>query len=316
MNVFESLDEVHPSVERAVALGLFDGVHRGHQAVIGEALSCRSEGLSPSVFTYRIQHIIPQAKKRFQWIQSEPDKRYELDRMGVETVVEPTFEEFCNLEPQEFAVDFLIKKMRARVICCGRDFHFGKNAVGTVEDLIALTEPYGVEVRVVEPVIYNSRPISSTRIRAGLAIGDVGRVWTMMGRPYSIRFPVVSGNKIGRTLNFPTINQVYPSTFVIPHHGVYVSVTRVDGEYYPSVTNVGVKPTIGIYDPLAETFIIGFSGNLYGKRVEVSLCQFLRREKKFDSLNELREQIRLDTLKAEHLGAEYAKRLKQEQGRR
>lgn len=312
MNVYNYLDEVHPSEMRAVALGFFDGVHCGHQAVIQGALDCAERGLRPAVFTYRIAHNIPERKSNFMWINSEEDRIRMMERMGVQDVIQPSFEEFCDMTPEAFVEDFLIQRMRAKVIVCGEDFRFGKKAAGNVETLKKLCEPYGVEVQLVPPVVLDGDRISSTRIREYVTKGNMNLAWRMLGRPYSLRFPVVSGNKIGRTLNFPTINQIYPDHFAIPRFGVYVSVAEVDGELYPSVTNVGMKPTVGSDRPLAETYIIGFKGNLYGTRIRVSLCHFIRQEMKFNSLEELRQQIERDTKQADMMGPSFVTRMKEQ----
>lgn len=312
MNIYDSLEEVRPTEERSVALGLFDGVHCGHQAVIRQALSCMEQGLRPAVFTYRIQHILPERKDDFQWISSEEERVRLLEKMGVHDVIQPTFEAFRDMEPEEFVEDFLIHRMRAKVVCCGEDFRFGRHAAGTVDTLKTLCQTHGVELRLVPPVILDGERISSTRIRSCIRQGDMPQAWRMLGRPYSLRFPVVSGNKIGRTLNFPTINQVYPDHFAIPRYGVYVSVTEVDGIRYPSVTNVGVKPTVGSERPLSETYIIGFSGSLYGTRVQVSLCHFVRPEMKFASIEELKNQIAKDTMAAKVIGPAFLLRMKEE----
>ena len=312
LNVFQTLDEVQPTEDRAVALGLFDGVHLGHQAVIRAALDGKNQGLCPSVFTYRIQHMIPQAKKQFQWIISESDRLRRLREMGIKTVVEPTFEEFCDISPEEFVVEFLIKKMRAKLVCCGSDFKFGKKASGTVEDLVRLCKPYGVQVNIIQPVSDDKGTISSTRIRQSITDGDMSEAWDMLGRPYSVRFPVVSGNKLGRTIDFPTINQIYPDNFVIPKYGVYASITEVDGKKYASVTNVGIKPTIGKYAPRVETYIIDFKGNLYGQHILVELCRFQRPEQKFASVEELKEQISRDAEHSMALTEQFLKRMKEQ----
>lgn len=312
MNVYNDLNEIGPSEDRAVALGFFDGVHCGHQAVIRRALDYRAEQLRPAVFTYRIQHSIPERKSSFLWINSEEDRVNLLEQMGVLDVVQPSFEDFCDMSPEQFVEDFLIKRMRAKVICCGEDFRFGKKAAGTVELLKQLCEPYGVQVEVVPPVQLEGGRISSTRIRDYICKGNMPLAWRMLGRPYSLRFPVVSGNKIGRKLHFPTINQVYPEHFAIPRFGVYVSVAEVDGELYSAVTNVGVKPTVGSDCPLSETYIIGFSGNLYGTRVRVNLCHFIRPETKFGSIEELREQIVRDTIQASIMGPAFVNRIKEQ----
>ena len=312
MNVYNYLDEVHPSEMRAVAMGFFDGVHKGHQAVIQEALSFAEQQLRPTVFTYRISDNIPERKSNFMWINSEEDRVRMMERMGVQDLIQPTFEDFRDMPPEEFVEEFLIRRVRAKVVVCGEDFRFGKKAAGNVELLKKLCAPHGVEVRLVPPVVLDGDRISSTRIRGYVTEGNMSMAWRMLGRPYSLRFPVVSGNKIGRTLNFPTINQVYPDQFAIPRFGVYVSVSEVDGVYYPSVTNVGMKPTVGSDRPLSETFIIGFDGNLYGTRVRVNLCHFIRPEKKFPSLDALRDQIAHDTEQAAFMGPIYILRLKEE----
>ncbi len=213
------------------------------------------------------------------------------------------------MSPEDFVIKFIIGQMRAKVVVCGEDFRFGKKAAGNVDLLKELCSQYGVEVRLVSPVVLDGDRISSTRIRGYIKQGNMPLAWRMMGRPYSLCFPVVSGNKIGRTIQFPTINQIYPDHFAVPRFGVYVSVTEVDGVLYPSVTNVGVKPTVGSDRPLAETFILNFSGNLYGKKVRVNLCHFIRPEKKFESLDELRVQIARDTLQAGMMGPSFVYRM-------
>ena len=298
MNIYDSLEEVCPTEDRAVALGLFDGVHCGHRAVIQQALDCEKNGLRPAVFTYRIQHDIPERKTSFKWIIGEEERLNIFEKMGVRDVVQPKFEDFAQISAEEFIEDFLIKKMRAKVICCGEDFRFGNKAKGNVSMLREYCRNYGIELKVISEIIKEEQKISSSDIRDLISSGDMEKTWEMLGRPYSIKFPVVSGNKIGRTLDFPTINQVYPENFVIPKYGVYATVSEINGKFYPSVTNVGVKPTIGIYQPLSETFIIGFSGNLYGSKIRVNFCEFIRPERKFQNLDDLKNQIADDTSKA------------------
>lgn len=312
MNIYNRLDEIGPSEARAVALGFFDGVHQGHQAVIQKALDYKEQGLRPAVFTYRIGNNIPERKSSFLWINSEEDRERLMEELGVQDLVQPTFEEFCDMSPEQFVEDFLIHRMRAKVLVCGEDFRFGKKAAGTVELLKQLCEPQQIQVLVVPPVVLDGARISSTRIRKYITQGNMPMTWRMLGRPYSLRFPVVSGNQIGRTLHFPTINQVYPDHFAIPRFGVYVSISEVEGKWYPSVTNVGVKPTVGSDHPLSETYIIGFSGNLYGSKVRVYLCHFIRPERKFDSLNELKDQIAHDTEQAAFMGPSYMARMEEQ----
>lgn len=305
MNIYDSLEEVCPTEDRAVALGLFDGVHCGHRAVIQQALDCRKDGLRPAVFTYRIQHAVPERKNSFQWIIGEEERLNIFKKMGVCDVVQPKFEDFAQISAESFIEDFLIKRMRAKVICCGEDFRFGNKAAGNVSMLKEYCQKHNIELKIVSEIIREEQKISSSDIRDIISDGDMEKAWEMLGRPYSIKFPVVSGNKIGRILDFPTINQVYPENFVIPKYGVYATISEVNGEFYPSVTNVGVKPTIGIYQPLSETFIIGFSGNLYGSKIRVNFCRFIRPEIKFPNRDELKIQIAKDTSQAEMISRSF-----------
>lgn len=310
MIISKSFEQIQLNKDTAVALGLFDGVHLGHQRVIAQALACAEEGLAPSVFTYSIHDQVPMVKKQFAQILDEEEKMQVLRQMGVQYVVQPPFEEFCNVGPKEFVENLLIGKMRAKVICCGKDFCFGKNAAGTVEDLKRYAQPLGAQVRIVEPVkLENGDIISSTGIRSCLKEGRMDLVREMLGRYYSVDFVVEHGGQLGRQLDFPTINQRYPSNYAIPRYGVYVSVTQLEDKLYPSVSNVGVKPTIGASSPLAETFIINYSGDLYGQRVRVWLCEFVRGEHRFGSIEQLQSQIATDTAAAKEKGPAYAKKL-------
>lgn len=309
MKRYEQLTAVLPDQERAVALGLFDGLHLGHQAVIRAALSHKQEGLSPAVFTYRIQGSIPSQKRRFRWICSEEERARLLEQMGVEVVVQPTFEDFRDMASEDFVENFLLGQMRAKVICCGEDFRFGKGAAGTVETLRRLCEPRGVRLELIPPVELEGERISSTRIRDAIEAGDMPLTQRLLGRPYSISSLVESGNHLGRTLSFPTINQPYPQGFAVPRYGVYLSAALVGGQLYPAISNVGVKPTVGGHLPLAETNILGFSGDLYGTRVLVCLCRFLRPEQRFGGLEELRAQISRDVAVAQKEGPALVKEL-------
>jgi len=149
-------------------------------------------------------------------------------------------------------------------------------------------------VTVLPPVLQEEQPVSSSRIRVAMMEGEMEQAAKLLGRPFTIDFPVVHGRRLGRMLGTPTINQPFPPDFVLPKFGVYASFAEVDGKRLHAVTNVGIKPTVGSEVPLAETYLADFSGNLYGRRVPVSLLHFLRPEQKFDSLDALKNQILTD----------------------
>ena len=296
MEIYRSLAEIGDKLPgpSAVALGYFDGIHLGHQRVLQSALAF-SGSMKPCVFTF--DHLA----KKGAVILSPEAKYRSMEQMGIQTVVSLDFAEVRALSPLQFIHDVLIGAMGARVVCCGNNFHFGKDASGSLDLLIEECDKQGVSVLTAGQVSYADRPVSSSEIRKALAGGNMERVTEMMGRPYSIDFEVVHGAQLGRTLDFPTINQVYPSGYCVPAYGVYATVAVLDGVYYPAVTNVGIKPTVGADRPLAETYIIGGKGNLYGEHIPVYFVQHLRSEVKFPSIEALRSQISADTKSAENI---------------
>lgn len=285
--------------ETAVALGCFDGLHIGHRAVIGRAVAQQSRGLAPCVFTFTMQRPVPGVPKGRQQLQSLPRKLAELEALGVQLVATPDFSAFCHLSPEAFVTEILAGGFRARVVCCGFNFRFGKGAAGDVALLRQLCEPLGIGVEVLPPAMVDGQVVSSTRIRELVAAGDMPAVERLLGHRFTVDFPVERGRQLARTLDFPTINQRFPPEFVVPRHGVYASVALVDGVYHPAVTNVGVKPTVTDENlPLAETFITGVERELYGETVDVALLRFLRPERRFESIAALKAQMAQDVHKA------------------
>ncbi len=280
----------------AVALGSFDGVHIGHMDVLRQAVNCRTEGLRTAVFT--LSGLIGTAKSGKQLIS---DARQEelFQSLGFDFLYRIDFTSVRDMCPEEFVREILHEKLRAQVVCCGFNYHFGHKGVGDSTLLTRLCAAYGIRVVVVPPRSCDGDTVSSTRIRTLLTQGDMAAVRRLLGRPYTIAFPVVHGRKLGRTIGLPTINQPIPAEFVLPRFGVYASSTVIDGRSYHAVTNVGVKPTVGSDGPLAETWIIGFAGDLYGRTVPVELVTFLRPEQRFASVEELRRQILRDGAEAE-----------------
>ena len=278
--------------QTAVALGLFDGVHLGHRAVLKTACAQRENGLIPAVFTFDPSSVAYKSGAGQGYIYGQKYKWKLLYECGIECFYSPPFEDLKSWSGESFVKRVLKQRFNAGFVCCGSDFRFGKGASCGVDELRKLGELYGFRVDVVSEVRCGDTVVSSSEIRRLLSEGSIEKANELLGRPYTVSGKIVDGNHIGRTIDFPTINQNFSSGQLVPAYGVYSAETVIDGEKFRAVTNIGVKPTIsGERSPLAETHILGFSGDLYGKELDVELTGFIRHEKKFSSLDELKKQI-------------------------
>lgn len=273
------------SEKTAVALGIFDGLHHGHRAVLSEALSRES----PAVFTFRTESIKRKHGKPFEYIFTNSYKLELLAGMGIKYVYSPDFDDVRSMSGEEFVNEILVKKMNAGLVICGENFRFGKAAQCGAGELLQFGIKYGFEVKII-----SLDGFSSEKYRSLLREGNVEELYKN-NDAYILSAEVITGNKLGRTLDFPTINQNFAPGQLVPRFGVYYTTTLVGGHNYPSVTNVGVKPTVeDNIKPLAETHILGFSGDLYGRCVDVAFRRFIRGEMKFSSVDELKKQIAAD----------------------
>ncbi len=298
-------DKNLPLQGTAVALGMFDGVHRGHQEVLGAAEKlARKHRLIPCAFTFALAEPRPNFKKR-PILTDASMLAYLLEQQGMDYVLAPSFDQMKDLSPEEYVGQVLGKTLGAKVLCCGENFTFAKGGQAGTQDLQRIGKEMGMEVHVLPLLARDGQTVSSTRIRGLIEAGDMEAAAVLLGRYFNICFPVVQGNRIGRTLGTPTINQPFPADFVIPRFGVYATVAQVNGVRYSGVTNVGIKPTVGSDIPLAETYIQGFSGDLYGQEVQVAFLQFIRPEQKFASLDELRENIYRDAKTADAIAQKH-----------
>ena len=279
----------------AVALGLFDGVHLGHAQVLSRVIG--REGLSPLVFTFGGDAPLPkfEDEERRYFITSYADRRAAFERLGVEYIYAPAFEEIKDMAPEEFIRSVLIDRLNAAYVVCGYDFTFGKEKAGSAQLLSVLCRKRGVECEIVPAVKIDGQTVSSTLIREYINGGFIAAANRLLGYELSYTLPVLHGRQIGRTIGFPTINQEFPYYIVQPHRGVYLSRVTIDGCRYKGITNIGVKPTVKDDDDVvAETHIIGFDGDLYDRNVTVSLICFMRGERKFEDLDKLKEQLGAD----------------------
>lgn len=282
----------------AVALGLFDGVHRGHQMIIGEAVKAAgADGINSAVFCFKTDTVTSKGHDgRIEMLMTDKEKAKLIDSLGVDYLYSPDFNDMKSLAPEDFVRDVLKGFLDCRYAVCGTDFTFGKGAAGKAEDLAALGKKYGIEVRVMDQLLYEGGVISSTEIRRLIRSGGISGANEMLGYRYGYVAEVEHGYERGRTWSFPTINQKIPKGLVLPKFGVYCSKVLIDGKWYSGVTNIGVKPTVNVETaPLAETFIIGYEGDLYGRELELRLYEFVRPERKFDSFDELKAEIGRNT---------------------
>ncbi|MDD2362049.1 MAG: riboflavin biosynthesis protein RibF [Oscillospiraceae bacterium] len=298
--IWDRKNNIIPRYPRAVALGIFDGVHLGHRAVIQQAVGLdlqEGHAAVSTVFTFTQPAWAYKDDGAWELMSSE-QKKAAFEGLGVEEWIKADFEAIRGMTPEEFVNDFLHETLDARRVCCGFNYRFGKGGMGNPDMLVALCAPLGIEVSVVPPVLREGKPISATGIRRLIESGDVEQAARLLGHPFTLDIKVVGGQRLGHLLGTPTINQPLPPNFVRPHYGVYASAVEVDGRVTHGVTNIGVRPTVGAQGPLAETWIADFKGDLYGRNVPVSLIKFLRPEQKFETIEELQKQILRDAQQA------------------
>ncbi len=289
------------NARRSVALGVFDGMHLGHRAVIAAARNVVSPSISVPLPTVTVFSIIGVPKSDGRLISPEKQAA-QANTLGVDEWLSVPFEAIRDLTPEDFVITVLKNELQADVVCCGYNFRFGKGGCGDAALLQQLCEPLGMEVRIVPEVERDGGTVSSTEIRRALSAGEMERVRGLLGRPYSFELPVCAGAHLGTIWGFPTVNQPFPKEYEVPRRGVYASLIVVDGVQHRAITNIGIHPTVGgVCAPQAETYIINYQGDLYGEILEVELIHFLRDEQCFDTEEQLRAQITADIATADAL---------------
>lgn len=281
-----------------VTIGKFDGRHKGHQKLLRRMLEIKEAcGYRTAVFSFHMAPVTLIQGEPQKVITTNQERRNNMEKIGIDYLVEyPFTPEVAHLLPEAFVKDILVEQMHARAIVVGTDCGFGYQRSGDAKLLEALSETCGYQLTVIEKEQEDHRDISSTFVKEELNRGNMEKANELLGEPYAIHGTVVHGNHIGGTvLGFPTVNLLPPPEKYLPPFGVYVSRVLVDGVYYGGITNIGRKPTVGADSPVGvETFIFGLSQDLYGKAIEVQLLNYERPEKKFDSLEELKQQLELD----------------------
>jgi riboflavin kinase/FMN adenylyltransferase len=285
--------KLHNSV---VTLGKFDGIHRGHQLLLNKVLEQKKIGLQSVMFTFAYHPSNLFSDKEIEQIYTEEEKKYLLEKSGLDVLISyPFTEETASMEPEDFIKKVLIDKVDAKMIVVGTDFRFGHKRRGDVSLLQKMSEQWGYELIVFDKMKLDDRVVSSSYIRSEIAQGNMEHVNELLGSPFTVIGEVLHGRKIGRTLGFPTTNLITPSNKLLPPNGVYVSHTIINGIKHPGVTNIGYNPTVGeTPERRVETYIFDYDADLYGKMIEVSLYAYARPEKKFESVEDLKNQMKKD----------------------
>ena len=288
----------------SVALGNFDGVHKGHQQVIaGAAEGAERWGCALSVITFD-----PHPRRLFQpnepaFRLMTPDQQHRaLAEMGVEIVYALPFDfQMANFTDREFVEEVLVKGLAIKHVAVGFDISFGRGRTGTPEDMRRYGEEFGFTVSVADPAGNEGSKYSSTAARAALREGHPDAAADILGRPFAIEGVVRRGQQLGRKLGFPTAN-VFMEDYVVPKLGVYATRTRLpDGRLVPGVANIGNNPTTGEVETRLEVWLFDFDEDLYGQIIETSLIGFLRPEEKFTTIEAMVDQIRRDEAVARKL---------------
>ena len=301
MKIFNSLDEINDIQPCAVALGNFDGVHKGHQQLINKAVrAAQRHGIKSAVFTCsnHPKSMLP-GNKEVKNIIYQEEKIALIEKLGVDYLFNIKFtKEIQTMDPVDFIRKLLYGKLMAAETFCGFNYRFGYKAAGNIKLLREEGKRLGIRVNVIDPVIIDGEVVSSTLIRSLIRSGDVDECAKYLGRNYDIGGEVVVGNRLGKKLGFPTSNIMIDETMVTPPNGVYITYCIYNGIKYPSVTNVGVKPTVGTYKKNMETHIFNFNKELYGKHIKIEFLKMTRDEVKFGSVDELSAQIARDCRQA------------------
>lgn len=300
MSVEEELTGLTPQKGMLLTIGVFDGVHLGHKYLLSELVEqARLKNLISGVVTFK-QHpqrlLKPQSSLPF--LTNLPQKIKLLKNEGVEAIITLSFTlELAQTGAHQF-VSLLQKYLRMRGLVLGPDFSLGRNKEGNVAVLRALGQSMNFSLTVVPEITINGEVVSSTAIRNTLSRGNMRKVHDMLGRYFSLEGRVISGTGRGAELGFPTANLDIDPERALPADGIYATWTYIENQRYQSVTNIGKRPTFGESEQTVEVYILNFQGNLYRHELKIDIIERLRREQRFDTIEELKKQIEEDIKQA------------------
>ena len=284
--------------ETAVAIGKFDGLHLGHQSLLQEILKKKEAGLAACVFTFDPSPAVFFGFADGKELTTKEEKRRLLQKLGVDILVEfPMTRESAAMEPRAFIEEILVKKMHMRFLAAGVDVSFGNRGAGNAELLQSCAGICRYELKTIEKVKLGETEISSTLVRRQVESGNMAYVQELLGMPYTVSGIVQHGKALGRKLGMPTVNLLPEADKLLPPKGVYYSQVIYNGRRYAAISNIGCKPTVSSEEIIGvESYLYDFAETIYGECIEVELLDFKRPEMRFNSVEELKEQMKRDIL--------------------
>ena len=296
MQIIEQTTEFHIEEPTAIAIGKFDGIHRGHKEIFSNLFQAKKEGLKTAVFTFDPSPESFFGKKQIPELTTREEKRKLFENMQIDYLVEYPFNQvIADMEPEAYIKEVLIDKMHVKCIVAGTDVSFGKKGAGNYELLQALAEKYDYRVILIDKVQYQDKEISSTLVREQIKAGNMEIAAQLLETPYSVTVKLGPGKRRGRTIGMPTVNVLPEKEKLLPPNGVYFSYVIWNGKKYPSVTNIGKKPTVDNSEVIGvETYIYDFEEDIYGETISVFLLKFRRPEMRFSGVEELKKQMEQD----------------------
>lgn len=301
MEIEQELASITPQGETLLTIGVFDGVHAGHRYLLKKLQQRAAEKkLLSGVVTFSPHpQSVLQQHNQLPWLTSLEDRVRAFQELGVNIVAVLTFTpKLAQLSARDF-MSLLKKHLKMRGIMVGPDFALGQGREGNINLLRALGREMEFNVEVIPPFTINGEVVSSTLIRRALAQGDMRKVERLMGRYFHLRGKVITSDKRGRVLGFPTANLDIKPQQALPGNGIYATIAQVDGKQFPSATNIGIRPTFGEGEKTVETHLLNYKSDLYGKDIRLEFVQKLRDEQRFSSSEELKVQIEKDVQEVE-----------------
>lgn len=309
MEIEQELANITPEGETLLTIGVFDGVHAGHRYLL-EKLQKRSaeKNLLSGVITFNPHpQSVLYPHDQLPWLSDMEDRIRTLRKLGIDIVAALTFTpKVARLSAKEF-MSLVKKQLKMQGIMVGPDFALGRGRQGNINLLRSLGREMEFSVEIIPPYTINGEIVSSTLIRQALAQGDMRKVKRLMGRYFHLVGKVITSDKRGRVLGFPTANLDIEPQQALPGNGVYATIAQVDGKQFPSATNIGIRPTFGEGRKTVETHLLKYNGDLYGKEIKVEFVQKLRDEQRFPSSEKLKAQIEKDIREAEMILAKELK---------
>lgn len=293
----------HISLDKnsAITLGNFDGIHLGHRKLINTVKQYAKKHNLISVVCSFLPHpkIVFKSEPNFALILTPEEKKERISKMGIDVYIEFPFDlKFASTAPKEFAEKFLFENLKAKIVVVGENYTFGSKKRGNPELLKQIGKKYNASVISVPSIEYDGDVVSSTRVRNLLENMELEKVNSLLKEPYSIIGTVIEGKKLGRKLGFPTLNILADPIKLFPVNGVYATKTVYNNFIYNSITNIGYNPTVNGEIKTVETNVLNFNKFVYGEKVEIQFLKFFRHEMKFNSVEELKNQMDIDTKRA------------------